>query len=363
MYFHKAIVRHGSRCVIESVPSECACKGDLIVAPEKVSICGTDIQILRRLRNDPALIVGHEGLSKVVARGQSVHEFKEEDRVIINPTDPTNPNFLLGHNLNGLLQERVKIPAVAVDAGLVTHVSQSISASRGTLIEPLAVVFYALECLELEHPDSLLIIGDGLIGNLASLVASYVFNKTIASITVVHRDQLGFEWTQSFNPHVVNVRSVREASKYVGNSVALLSATHRGGTEPLLTESARVLGARLVAAHLVGGLPPGSTSLEFPDVDLHQVRMVNTGGSWPPNRVVFSDSRRMTVLTGNRGVSTTRLKNASIFLQNLGSESLIDRLITHDCGVQEGVEILNKMINSCSRVIDGLLVMRLVISF
>ena len=39
-----------------------------------------------------------------------------------------------------------------------------------------------------------------------------------------------------------------------------------------------------------------------------------------------------------------------------------DQLITHDCGIEEGVDVLNEMIRSGSRVVDGSLVMRLVIS-
>lgn len=361
MCFHKAIVRRGNRCVVKFVPSECACEGDLIVEPEKVSICGTDIQILRRVRDDPALIIGHEGLSRIFVKGQGVHGFERGDRVSINPTDPANPDFLLGHNLNGLLQEQVRIPAAAVAAGLVTHVSSSIPAARGTLIEPLAVVLYALECLELEHPDSLLIVGDGLIGNFASLVCPYVFDDK-TPIAMMHRSELGFEWTHSFNSRVLNAWSVGEASMYLGGRVALLLATHRSGTEPLLTESARVLGSRLVAVHLVGGLPFGSVSSEFPGIDLHKVRMMNTGGGWPPSREIFSDSRRATALTGNRGVTTTQLVNSSVLLQDSNLGLFVDGLITHDCGTEEGVEILNKMIGSGSRVIDGSLVMRLVIS-
>lgn len=144
---HKAIVRHGAQCSLEHLFEGAAGAGELIVAPEKVSICGTDIQILRGLRNDPAPVVGHEGLAKIVEVGAGVSGFAVGDRVAINPTHPSDPDFLLGHNLNGLLQQRVRIPQTAVSGGLVSRISPCISAARGTLIEPLAVVTYALECL------------------------------------------------------------------------------------------------------------------------------------------------------------------------------------------------------------------------
>ena len=107
---HKAVVRRGDRCVIDYLNKDEAEAGELIVAPEKVSICGTDMQILRKLRDDPALVVGHEGLAKIVEVGEGVSGFEVGDRVTVNPTHPSDPSFLLGRNINGLLQQRVRIP-------------------------------------------------------------------------------------------------------------------------------------------------------------------------------------------------------------------------------------------------------------
>lgn len=253
---HKAIVRRGTQCALEHLHEGIAGIGELIVAPEKVSICGTDIQILRGLRDDPAPVVGHEGLVKVVEVGEGAVGFAVGDRVTINPTHPSDPDFLLGHNINGLLQQRVRIPRTAVSGGLVSHVSPCIPAARGTLIEPLAVVTYALECLRLEDPDSLLIVGDGLIGNLAAIAAPRVLGEQV-SIGMVHRSELGREWTQAHEPRVTNGRTVAELEPVLGKRIAMLSATHRAGTALGLTEAARTLGTRVVAAHLVGGLAPG----------------------------------------------------------------------------------------------------------
>lgn len=357
---HKAIVRRGTQCALEHLHEGIAGIGELIVAPEKVSICGTDIQILRGLRDDPAPVVGHEGLVKVVEVGEGAVGFAVGDRVTINPTHPSDPDFLLGHNINGLLQQRVRIPRTAVSGGLVSHVSPCIPAARGTLIEPLAVVTYALECLRLEDPDSLLIVGDGLIGNLAAIAAPRVLGEQV-SIGMVHRSELGREWTQAHEPRVTNGRTVAELEPVLGKRIAMLSATHRAGTALGLTEAARTLGTRVVAAHLVGGLAPGTISPELPGIDLHGVRAANTGGPWPPARVSFSSAERSTVVTGNRGVPNRRLEAAAILLEEPDFGDRADRLITHDQPLREGVETLNSMLSSGSRVVDGELVIRLVI--
>lgn len=358
---HKAIVRHGIHCKIDHLHEGAAAAGELIVAPEKVSICGTDIQILRGLRDDPAPVVGHEGLAKVVEVGAGVAGFAVGDRVTINPTHPSDPDFLLGHNINGLLQQRVRVPQTAVSGGLISHVSPRIPSARGTLIEPLAVVTYALECLRLENPDSLLIMGDGLIGNLAAIATPRVLGEQV-SIGMVHRSEIGREWTQTFEPRVANGRTVADLKPALGNRVAMLSATHRTGTAPGLTEAARTLGARLIAAHLVGGLASGTISPELPGVDLHGVRIANTGGTWPPSRVTFTNSEISIVTTGNRGVPNSRLEAAATLLEESEFDGRFDHLITHDLQLREGVEALNTMLSTGSRLVDGDLVIRLVIN-
>lgn len=356
----KAIVRDGAHCTIGYLSESPAGPGELIVAPEKVSICGTDIQILRGLRDDPAPIVGHEGLAEVAEVGAGASGFAVGDRVTINPTHPSDPDFLLGHNINGLLQQRVQIPATAVSSGLVSHISPNIPAARGTLIEPLAVVTYALECLRLEEPDSLLVIGDGLIGNLTAIVAPHVLGEQV-TIGMVHRSELGREWTQSFESHATNGYSVAGVESALGDRVSMLSATHRPGTVSGLTEAVQTLGARLVATHLVGGVAPGSSSAELPGVDLHGVRMANTGGAWPPSRIAFASSALSLVATGNRGVPSSRLERAANLLEDPEFGRRADQLITHDLPFEEGVDTLNAMLSSESRVVDGELVMRLVI--
>lgn len=355
---HKAVVRRGDRCVIDYPNKDDA--GELIVAPEKVSICGTDMQILRKLRDDPALVVGHEGLAKIVEVGEGVSGFEVGDRVAVNPTHPSDPSFLLGRNMNGLLQQRVRIPETAVSGGLVSRISSCIPSARGTLIEPLAVVIYALECLRFKTPDSLLILGDGLIGNLAAIVAPQILGEQI-SLGMVHRSELGVRWTRAFEPRVVNGRTVADLESALDGRISMLSATHRAGTAPGLTEVAQTFGARLTAVHLVGGLSPHTVSLEFPGVDLYGVRVANTGGLWPPCRVTFSDSERSMVVTGNRGVSNTRLEAASKLLEEPDFGGKVDCLITHDLPFEKGVETLNVMLSTGTRVVNGELVVRLVL--
>ncbi|HEX8869768.1 MAG TPA: alcohol dehydrogenase catalytic domain-containing protein, partial [Lentzea sp.] len=229
---HKAIVRHGDVCAVESRPTPTAGPGEIVVAPEQVSLCGTDIQILRRVRDDPSDVVGHEGAARVVEVGEGVAGFAPGDRVVVNPTHPGDPSFLLGHNVGGLFQQRVLIAASAVSGGLVGRLPEELSSARATLVEPYAVVRYAMACLAKVAPRSFVVFGDGLIGNLAAFVARRWLHPEV-DVVVVHRTELGHAWTSKALPDVRNVRwdEVDRLALAVG-PVAVLVATHRDGTVP-----------------------------------------------------------------------------------------------------------------------------------
>ncbi|KUN90519.1 alcohol dehydrogenase catalytic domain-containing protein [Streptomyces caeruleatus] len=354
---HLAIVRHGTTCRIEEVPTPDPGDGELLLAPEQVSLCGTDIQILRRDRDDPSPVVGHEGAARVVAAGPGTDGFVPGDRVVVNPTHPGDPSFLLGHNVPGLFQQRVLIGASAVRAGLVSRLPDDLPAARATLVEPYAVVRYALSCLATSAPDTLVVHGDGLTGNLAALLAPRFLFPTVR-VVVVHRTEAGLKWTQAHVPHAVSVLASEPLDRQVTGAVALLVTTHRGGTVPAVEAAVTALGERLVAVHPLGGVPPLATTPLLPGVDLDGVRRANTGGPWPPATTTFTRPGLSLTLSGNRGVTNAQLLAAAEALRADGSA---DPLLTHVMPLEPGVRHLNRIIGDRTRTVDGELVLRLVI--
>lgn len=355
---HRAIVREGTVSRVVDRLSVRPTAGEIVIAPERVSLCGTDIQIVRGDRDDPSPIVGHEGAARVLEIGDEVTGLTPGQRVVVNPTHPGDPSFLLGHNVDGLFQERVLIGESAVTAGLLVPITDDLSPSRATLIEPWAVTRYALECLMLREPDTLLIIGDGLIGNLAAVMATstLVVDRTV----VLHRTTPGADFTSSAVPGVVNhMLNQRHWIGDVGNSVALLVATHRSGTIDAIERVVRELGRRLVSVHPLGGIGPGSTCPSLPGVDPVGVRAANTGGTWPPATTRFRGRELDITMSGNRGVHTSRLGSAARELALVPSS--VDDLLTHDVDLHTGVDIMNTLCHDRTRIIDGQPVIRLVI--
>ncbi|MGW2722724.1 alcohol dehydrogenase catalytic domain-containing protein [Streptomyces sp. NPDC001492] len=354
---HRAIVRHGTTCRIEEVPTPDPGEGELLLAPEHVSLCGTDIQILRGDRDDPSPVVGHEGAARIVAAGPGTEGFAPGDRVVVNPTHPGDPSFLLGHNVPGLFQQRVLIGASAVHGGLVSRLPEDLPAARATLVEPYAVVRYALSCLATSAPDTLVVHGDGLTGNLAALLAPRFLFPAVR-VVVVHRSEAGLKWTQAHFPHTVSVLATDPLDRHVTGRVALLVTTHRGGTVPAVEAALTTLGERLVAVHPLGGVPPRATTPLLPGVDLDGVRRAGTGGPWPPATTTFTRPGLNLTLSGNRGVTNPQLLAAA---EALRADSTADPLLTHVMALDPGVRHLNRIINDRTRTVDGELVIRLVI--
>ncbi|MFF4493642.1 alcohol dehydrogenase catalytic domain-containing protein [Streptomyces sp. NPDC001546] len=375
MATHRAIVREGgvSRIVRRQTPVPGP--GEVLLAPEAVSLCGTDIQMLRGLRDDPSPVLGHEGACRVVAVGGGVTQVGPGDRVTVNPTHPGDPSFLLGHNVDGLFQERVLIAASAVSAGLLVPIGDEPGPAEATLVEPLAVVDYAWECLAPRAGEHLVVLGAGLVGNLAAARARDLFGGTGTedglAVTLVHTNPAGRAWSQKAwadrGLHHTDLAELAAgpdpaaAGRDPGadRPVVVLVATHRDRTVEVLELAHRRFGTAVRAFHVIGGVAPDARSAFHPGVDLAGVRAANTGGPRPAHRVVWSDGRgTTTAFTGNRGVTGEALAAAAA---ELGRQpGRYGRLLTHRLGPEAGVEVMNRLVAG-GRVVDGELVVRLVI--
>ncbi|AXL12572.1 alcohol dehydrogenase [Microbacterium foliorum] len=358
---YRAIIRHaGASAVIERRLPEIA-PGDLLLAPEAVSLCGTDHQMLRGIRNDPSPVLGHEGACRIVAGADSSGRFHLGQRVTVNPTNPQDPSFLLGHNIDGLFQQRVVIPRRAVEAGLVVPIDEGMSSSIATLIEPLAVVDYALACLRLADAETLVVLGDGLIGNLAARRAAD--NDTWAKIIVAHATSAGYRWTdETWDDDLIHNCMEAKLEEHLDNnsSVGCLIATHRDRTPASVDRIHEAAGTRLRAVHVTGGVAPDAVANTLPGIDLAGIRAANTGGPWPPRRTNTESNGHTIAFTGNRGVMSQHLTRAAADLTS--NPAQVSPLISHVVDMDSSVDIMNRMVARQSRHIDGETIMRLVIA-
>ncbi|MFD9685933.1 alcohol dehydrogenase catalytic domain-containing protein [Kitasatospora sp. NPDC001309] len=371
---HRALVREPGGVRLRLRPTQAPAPGELLVATQVAGLCGTDIQMLRGLRDDPAPVIGHEGIARVVAAGPGVPAAlrRPGTPVVVNPTHRTDPSFLLGHNVDGLLQERTLIPATAVRDGLVVPLAQEPDPVLGALIEPLAAVRYALGLLAAGRPRTLVVYGDGTIGQLAVRAARRRLGADVR-VLLVHHTPDGLAWSaeRAFPGAELTLNPVPPVGS---GPVAALLATPRDGTLAALAAALRLGGPGLsdhldddatgdLTVDLFGGLPPGAAVTELPGVDLAAVRAANCAGHPVPYAFTTTrtaDGRRVR-LTGHRGVGNDHLAEAAAELCH-HPEAYRD-LVTHVVGPPEAARIMTGLSAGGGRSVAGSRLVKLAVRF
>jgi D-arabinose 1-dehydrogenase-like Zn-dependent alcohol dehydrogenase len=350
---HGAVEFDGARLELTTRATPRPGDGEVLLAPLVAGLCGTDLQILRGIRREPARVLGHEGVATVVATGRGVPaHLAAGTRVTVNPTHPNDDAFLLGHNVDGFLQERLLIPATAVRAGLVIEVPDELDDGLAPLLEPLAVVRYALTELAPFEPDRLLVVGDGTIGHLAVRAAARWLGPEV-STCLAHHTRDGLEFSRGAPRAADTLMPAAELDPLPpGARTVVIMATPRPGTLAALD---RVLGTQpdLVAVDVIGGLPPDGRSAALPGVDLPALRAANRGGVPRPARtagVTTANGRRLHVF-GHRGVANRHLAESAAELV-LAPDRYRD-LITHEVDLPGALPVLSALSGSPGRVIDG----------
>ncbi|SFE26177.1 Alcohol dehydrogenase GroES-like domain-containing protein [Actinopolyspora alba] len=351
---NNALVRAGARVTVRQRPTPVPAAGELVVATEVAGLCGTDIQILRGSRKESASVLGHEGIATVVSVGEGIRDsFSPGDAVVINPTHPNDPGFLLGHNVDGLLQRRTLVPATATRAGLVLGLDQRPEAELAALVEPLAVVNYALRALSRFRPSTLLVVGDGTIGQLAVRSAAR-WATTVKRTVLVHHGESGRQWTlrSGLPPDDSLVDGEDMTGVLHDGPVGVLLATPRESTGPCLERVLRSVGDGSVI-DVIGGVPPGLTVKSLPGTDLAGIRAANLAGRpdvpLTVERTATTGSRIN--LFGHRGVSNAHLGTAVSEL--VRSPERYRELITHIGDLEYASRIMSDLACGNERIAEG----------
>jgi 2-desacetyl-2-hydroxyethyl bacteriochlorophyllide A dehydrogenase len=171
----KAIVWQGpSEMTVEERPDPGdPGEGELILQPEAVGICGSEVEgYLGHMGNrKPPLVMGHEFAGRVVAAGPGASAL-EGARVAVNPlsgcgrcalcragfTNICPDRVLIGVHVPGAFADYVRVPAA--DARVLP---EGVSSRVGALMEPLANGVHAVR-LAGEGVERAVVLGAGTIG-------------------------------------------------------------------------------------------------------------------------------------------------------------------------------------------------------
>jgi predicted NBD/HSP70 family sugar kinase len=357
---HYAVVRDEAGLHYSPRPTPAPGPGELLVAPLVAGVCGTDLQMLRGIRDDGAPVIGHEGVARIVAVGEDVQDpaLRPGVSVVINPTHPDDDSFLLGHNVDGLLQERVLVPATAVGAGLVLPLPEVPPGVLGALVEPLAVARYAALALSEHRPRTLLVFGDGTVGHLAVRTARRWYGPGVRTVHV-HHTPAGLVWSNCA-PYSADVRllsdglSAERLAHAVGDGpLAVLIATPAPATLPCLELALEAAAGTDTVVDLVGWLPRPAASPQVPGADLAEVRAANRAGRpQPPYVARFGTASGHKVrILGHRGVAGEHLRYAAAELCR-APERYRD-LVTHVVELPGAVPVLARLAGTTDRIVSG----------
>lgn len=357
---HRVIAHRDGAIGVESRPTAVPGPGELLLAPTTVGLCGTDIQILRGLRHDPATVLGHEGIATVVATGEGVDpDLAPPTTVVVNPTHPSDPTFLLGHNVDGLWAQRTLLPRRAVEAGLVVPLDLGGDDMLSALLEPLASVLYGLDMLETRDLDTVVVWGDGTVGHLAVRTARRRWPD--ATIVHVHHSAAGVDWSETHDTPADLVLQARGSSAaalraflraHCGENVAAVLATPRDATLAAFDLLTRSVPARL-SVDLHAGLPSGPLPTVAGEVDLADIRAANAGGTprEPHTRTLSRPAMAPMRISGHRGVSNAHLRRAAAAL--VTGRGTYAPLVTHRCDLADAVDIMRHLAISPERTVHG----------
>lgn len=325
MTSHLALVKsNGSRhLVLERRSTATLQVGDLLCRTQFAGVCGTDLQILRGLRDDPASVLGHEGIAVVEAAAARGDEAMIGQPILINPTDPTTGIATFGHTEDGLMQELIRIPARLRHQTL--QAMPGLKSELAVLTEPLASVLLALGVIQrIRQPRRVLAIGRGTIGQLLR-IALPRFCASLEDTVIV-----GASSTNHIPSKFFDVVILCTTPDQIALAIRLgLDALQQNGV-----------------LHLFGGVPKAYDDPHFPGINLSHIRSHHSGRLGVNSigvRVQTPDGAAITI-SGHRGASNGDMISAMQELISNGSA--YQRLITILSNPLEALRALNDAIDS-----------------
>src|SRR5438128_973292 len=186
----KAAVYRGVNDVrVETVPVPDIGPGEMLVRVHSCGVCGTDLKKIATGSHSAPRIFGHETSGVVADVGQNVRSVRPGDRVIVFHHVPCGECFYCEHKTfaqcatykkvgctagfepsGGGFAEYVRVMDWIVKRGTV-RIPDGISFEQACFVEPVNTCMKGIEILHLERGETVLVIGQGPIGIILSVLA------------------------------------------------------------------------------------------------------------------------------------------------------------------------------------------------
>ena len=247
--------------------------GEVLLAIEAATTCGTDLKVWKRGGHPTMLTVpgpfGHEMTGVVAAVGRGVKELAEGDRVVVVNSASCGlcPRCRAGKEnlctdlryLNGAFAEAVLVPGRFVRRSLY-RVPEGVAPEVAALTEPLACVLHGLEVAAPEPAAAAVVLGCGPIGLMFVTVLALAGHQVTAvdlnprRLEVARR--LGAVRSVALPPAAEPAEAASVVRAGAGEAPGL--AVEATGS-PAAWATAMELAAPGGTVLLFGGCPPGTT--------------------------------------------------------------------------------------------------------
>ncbi len=195
-----AAVYHGKNDVrLETVPVPQICPGEVLVKVHTCGICGTDLKKIATGSHSAPRIFGHETAGTIAAVGQGVKQFSTGDRVMVFHHIPCGECYYCRHKTfaqcetykkvgctagfepsGGGFAEYVRVMDWIVQKGTVL-IPDGVSFEQAAFVEPVNTCIKGIERLGLQLGETVLVIGQGPIGIILSVLAKRTGARVITS--------------------------------------------------------------------------------------------------------------------------------------------------------------------------------------
>ncbi len=184
-----AVYRGVNDVRLETVPVPQIGAGELLLRVHTCGVCGTDLKKIATGSHSAPRIFGHETSGVVAAVGPGVRQFAPGDRVVVFHHIPCRRCYYCLHQTfaqcatykkvgctagfepsGGGFAEYVRVMDWIVEHGTV-RIPQGISFEQACFVEPVNTCMKGIEALRLHSGETVLVIGQGPIGIILSVLA------------------------------------------------------------------------------------------------------------------------------------------------------------------------------------------------
>ena len=268
-----AVYRGVNDVRLETVPVPVIGPGELLLRVHTCGVCGTDLKKIASGSHSAPRIFGHETSGVVAAVGPGVHSFSPGDRVVVFHHIPCRQCYYCRHQTfaqcatykkvgctagfepsGGGFAEYVRVMDWIVQQGTV-RIPPGVSFEQACFVEPVNTCMKGMAALRLAPGETVLVIGQGPIGIILSVLARRAGATVITSDLYPERlrisKSLGFE-------HLIDasqqdaVRAVREQTEGRGADAVILAVASNGLIRPAM-DAARPGGRVLLFAQTQRG--------------------------------------------------------------------------------------------------------------